>query len=163
MGTDYARRAGFETVGRGGVTLSERWAGGMRTLHGMHVHGFPNLFIVGFVQAANLVSNITSNLTDAGTTIAAVVAHAREVGADQVEVSADAEEAWVKSLENSATLLASPDCTPGYYNNEGRPMGLRERLNSAGYPQGPVAFFAYIDQWRRSGEFAGLEFRSASR
>jgi len=163
VGTDYARRAGFETVGRGGVTLSERWADGMRTLHGMHVHGFPNLFIVGFAQAANLVSNITSNLTDAGTTIAAVVAHAREVGADQVEVSADAEQAWVKSLENGASLLASPDCTPGYYNNEGKPMGPRERLNSAGYPQGPVAFFAYIDQWRRSGEFAGLEFRSGSR
>ena len=32
----------------------------MRTLHGMHVRDFPNLFIVGFVQAANLVSNVTS-------------------------------------------------------------------------------------------------------
>jgi cyclohexanone monooxygenase len=69
----------------------------------------------------------------------------------------------VKTLETGASLLASPDCTPGYYNNEGRPMGPRERLNGAGYPQGPVAFFAYIDHWRRSGEFAGLEFRTASR
>jgi hypothetical protein len=28
-----------------------------------------------------------------------------------------------------------------------------------GYPEGPIAYFHYIDQWRRSGEFAGLEFR----
>ena len=25
----------------------EKWAGGMRTLHGIHVHGFPNLFALG--------------------------------------------------------------------------------------------------------------------
>jgi hypothetical protein len=58
-------------------------------------------------------------------------------------------------------VLGSTECTPGYYNNEGRPMGRRERLNSSGYPEGPVAYFAYIDAWRRSGEFAGLEFRTA--
>jgi hypothetical protein len=68
----------------------------------------------------------------------------------------------VKLLEGSATMLASPDCTPGYYNNEGRPMGAREKLNSAGYPMGPVAFFTYIDEWRRSGKFEGLEFKTAA-
>ena len=30
------------STGRGGVKLSEHWADGMRTLHGIHVHGFPN-------------------------------------------------------------------------------------------------------------------------
>ena len=67
VGTDYARRAGFETAGRGGLTLSEHWADGMQTLHGIHVHGFPNLFIVGPNQGANLISNITHNLVEAGT------------------------------------------------------------------------------------------------
>jgi hypothetical protein len=28
-----------------------------------------------------------------------------------------------------------------------------------GYPEGPVAYFQYIDAWRTSGEFEGLEFR----
>ena len=46
VGTPYARRAGFEMTGRDGVTLSEHWADGMRTLHGIHVHGFPNLLFV---------------------------------------------------------------------------------------------------------------------
>ena len=73
VGTSYARRAGFDTVGRSGVTLDERWADGMETMHGMHVHGFPNLFVVGFSQAANLISNVTHNLTEAGSTIAAIV------------------------------------------------------------------------------------------
>ena len=28
-----------------------------------------------------------------------------------------------------------------------------------GYPHGPSAYFAYIDKWRASGTFDGLEFR----
>ena len=87
VGTDYARRSGFQAAGRGGLLLSEHWAEGMRSMHGLHVHGFPNLFIVGPNQNASLISNITHNLTEAGTTIATVVAHALEVGADEVEVS----------------------------------------------------------------------------
>jgi cation diffusion facilitator CzcD-associated flavoprotein CzcO len=164
VGTDLARRAGYETVGRDGNTLSEHWADGMQSLHGIHVHGFPNLFIVGLSQGANLISNITHNLTEAGTTIADVVTHALEVGADEVEVSEEAEQAWVDLLDGSATsFLGNADCTPGYYNNEGRPVGRRERLNASGYPAGPVAYFEYIDRWRRSGDFEGLEFRRRSR
>ena len=159
FGTDYARRSGFETVGRGGRALSAHWADGMRSLHGMHVHGFPNLFIVGLGQNGNLISNITHNLTDAGTTIATVVAHALSVGATEVEATEAAENAWVDLIESSPQgFLGNPDCTPGYYNNEGGPIGRRERLNVSGYPAGPVAYFHYIDEWRRSGRFEGLEF-----
>jgi cation diffusion facilitator CzcD-associated flavoprotein CzcO len=164
FGTDYARRAGFDPAGRGGVKLSERWAEGMRTLHGIHVHGFPNLFVMGFTQAANLISNITSNLVDAGATIASVIAHARATGAEEVEVTEEAESEWLRLLESGGgPMLANADCTPGYYNNEGAPIGRRERLNFIGYPLGPVAYFSYIDAWRKSGKFEGLAFRKAQR
>jgi len=39
-------------------------------------------------------------------------------------------------------------------------MGRRERLNSSGCPDGPVAFFNYIDQWRSDGRFEGLDLSS---
>jgi hypothetical protein len=39
-------------------------------------------------------------------------------------------------------------------------MGRKERLSVAGYPAGPVAFFDFIESWRTSGDFEGLEFRS---
>jgi len=162
VGTDYTRRSGFDVVGRGGRRLSEHWAEGMRTMHGIHVHGFPNMFIVGPSQAANLISNITHNLTEAATTIALVVARAAEVGADNVEVSGAAESAWVSKLAESGQIpLSDPDCTPGYYNNEGRPVGRRELLNAGRYPEGPVAYFEYISAWRNSGSFEGLEYRTA--
>jgi cation diffusion facilitator CzcD-associated flavoprotein CzcO len=160
VGTEYARRSAFEVVGRGGVTLSERWDGGMQTMHGIHVHGFPNLFVVGLTQAANLISNVTHNLTEAGTTIAAVIARTLAAGDDEVEVGADAERAWMELLVGtSESFLADPECTPGYYNNEGRALGAREEFNLSRYPLGPVAYFEYIDAWRNSGDFEDLEFR----
>ena len=46
VGTEYRRRAGFDLTGRDGVKLSEAWGEGMRSLHGIHVHDFPNAFFV---------------------------------------------------------------------------------------------------------------------
>ena len=159
VGTTYARRAGFDTIGRGGVTLSEYWEDGMRSKHGLHVHGFPNLFVVAPNQGANLISNVTHNFGEAGATIAAVVRHALEVGADEVEVTKEAEDEWVQLLEGSQrAFMGNADCTPGYYNNEGRPVGRREKLNGSGFPEGPGAYFGYIAEWRSNGRFEGLEF-----
>ncbi|MBG0832615.1 NAD(P)/FAD-dependent oxidoreductase [Planomonospora sp. ID67723] len=159
VGTDHTRRAGYDMTGRDGVRLSERWAEGMRTLHGIHVHGFPNAFFVQPAQGANLISNIPHNLTEAGRAIALIVEHALAGGFDEVEVTREAEDAWIELLlSGPGTLLGSPDCTPGYYNNEGRDPGLRGRLN-VGYPRGAMAYFAYLDRWSASGAFEGLEFR----
>jgi cation diffusion facilitator CzcD-associated flavoprotein CzcO len=159
VGTEHKRRAGFDMTGRDGLTLSQDWANGMRTKHGIHVHGFPNAFLVQPTQGANLISNVPHNLTEAGKTIAVIVKHALDGGFREVEVSKEAEDAWVELLLTGAgRMIGSPDCTPGYYNNEGREPGPAARLN-VGYPAGAMAYFKYIDDWRRSGAFDGLEFR----
>jgi cation diffusion facilitator CzcD-associated flavoprotein CzcO len=161
VGTEHSRRAGFETYGRGGVSLTERWADGMRSLHGIHVREFPNLFIVGPTQGANLISNITHNLVEAATTIARTVAHGRSLGAKEIEVSAIAEHEWVALIDSHpGTIFGDTECTPGYYNGEGREATIRDRRNSSGHPLGAVAYFEYIDGWRTSGDFVGLEFRT---
>ncbi len=162
VGTPHHRRAGFDLVGRDGVRLSDRWAGGMRTLHGMHVHGFPNAFQVQASQGAALISNYPHNLTEGGRTIGCIVRHALEHGFGTVEVTQEAEDAWVETLLSGdprmGGVLGSPDCTPGYYNNEGQPPdGDLARL-WAGYPAGPVAFFQLLERWRTDGRFEGLTF-----
>ena len=153
--TEYARRCGYEVTGRDGETLSAHWAQGMRTLHGMHVHGFPNMFIVQPTQGANLLSNIPHNLVESARTIAILVRHALDVGAEVVEVEPGAEQDWVDLLRGGPPLaVSSADCTPGYYNNEGR----EEDQLRVGYPAGATAYFAYLDDWRTDGKFAGLAF-----
>lgn len=157
VGTELADRCGFETVGRDGLTLSDYWAEGMRTLHGMFVRNFPNAFRVQPTQGANFIANVPHNIVESGLTIAMVIRHALEGEHAVVEVSQAAEDAWVDLLSHSSPMLSSPDCTPGYYNNEGQPIPDSAARN-VGYPLGAIPFFDHQRQWRDSGEFDGLEF-----
>jgi cyclohexanone monooxygenase len=164
VGTPHERRAGFDMVGRGGQKLSEKWANGMRTMHGMHVHGFPNAFQVQAAQGAALISNYPHNLTEAGRTIGCVVRHAVEHGHAVVEVTQEAEDAWIEVLQSGAGggmsgAFGSFECTPGYYNNEGMPSEGPLGQLWLGYPGGPVAFFQLFERWRTDGRFEGLAFR----
>ncbi len=159
VGTEFTGRAGFDLTGRHGLRLSEAWAEGMRSMHGTHVHGFPNLFFVQPTQGANLISNVPHNLTEGGKTVAMIIAEAQRRGAREVEVSKAAQEAWVELLlTGPGRMIGSQDCTPGYYNNEGQDPGPAARY-AIGYPQGATAYFRYLEGWRNSGQFEGLEFR----
>jgi len=160
VGTDYTRRAGYDMFGRDGRKLSDAWASGMRTKHGMHVHGFPNAFVVQISQGANLISNVPHNFFEAGKTVAAIVRHTLDGGYDEVEVTKEAEQAWMDLLLGGPTIgvIGAADCTPGYYNNEGQ-VGAVNREWFLGYPGGAQAYFHYIQQWRDKGDFDGLEFR----
>ena len=75
-------------------------------------------------------------------------------------MTAKAEQAWLDLLGTGlgVGILGSADCTPGYYNNEGQP-DTEGWANLVGYPAGPTEYFRYLDRWRNSGEFEGLEFR----
>jgi cation diffusion facilitator CzcD-associated flavoprotein CzcO len=158
VGTPYTARAGFDLVGRDGLRLSQAWADGMRSLHGVHVHGFPNAFFVQPTQGANLISNVPHNLTESGRTVATIVRHALDQGHRRVEVTQAAQDDWVALLlTGPGRMIGGPDCTPGYYNNEGQAATPAARLN-VGYPAGPSAYFQYLAGWRASGRFDGLAF-----
>ncbi|HEX3567255.1 MAG TPA: NAD(P)/FAD-dependent oxidoreductase [Acidimicrobiales bacterium] len=163
VGTSFNHRAGYDVTGRGSLKLSDYWADGMKSRHGIHVHGFPNLFIVQLTHAANLISNVPHNFTEAGRAIAAAVSHARKGGYDEVEVTRAGEDEWMELLHGGsglamAGIIGSSECTPGYYNNEGQPGGLGRELLLA-YPAGAVAYFEYLKRWCSTGDFEGLEFR----
>ena len=49
------------------------------------------------------------------------------------------------------------ECTPGYYNNEGKPSPQAAR--NGPYGAGSPAFFEMLSKWRAEGGLAGLELR----
>jgi cation diffusion facilitator CzcD-associated flavoprotein CzcO len=159
VGTSYSRRSGFDIAGRNGIALSEYWGNGMRSMHGIHVREFPNLFVIGFTQGANQIANVPQNYVENGLAIADIIAHAEANDMRQVEPTQTAQDDWLTFItSNKRGLRANPDCTPGYYNNEGKPMSQSDTFNGSGHPGGPVAFFEFLDAWRQTGEFAGLTF-----
>jgi cation diffusion facilitator CzcD-associated flavoprotein CzcO len=133
--------------GRDGVPLLQAWRQGPKTLHGFYSHGFPNLFHLGPLQNASAV-NFVHILQEQAGHIGAVVAEARVRGARYVEPSAEAQEAWVATLRAHArdTTAFLAECTPGYYNNEGKP---RPAGNS--FAPGPIVFHDLLRRWREDG------------
>ncbi len=156
VGTSYTRRAGYEVYGRGGLTLTGKWADGVSTLHGMHARGFPNCFIMSNSQSG-FTANYPHMLNEQSKHLAYIIAEATARQAATVEATREAEDAWVQTIVSSAILRQKfqEDCTPGYYNNEGKPSALAAR--NGPYGGGPIAFVKILEEWRESGQMAGLE------
>jgi cyclohexanone monooxygenase len=157
VGTEYTRRCGYDIIGSGGVALSNYWRDGMRSVHGMHVHGFPNLFVLGHTQAGFTV-NYPHLLDEASRHVSHVVRYAIDSDAE-VEATAEGEDDWLRELAESARDFRAfqEQCTPGYYNNEGQPAA--GGFLGSSYGNGPMAFFQLLADWRDAGSFAGLEVR----
>jgi cation diffusion facilitator CzcD-associated flavoprotein CzcO len=156
VGTDYARRAGFELVGRDGLTLTDSWRDGVHTLHGVHVRGFPNAFVLSIAQSGFTV-NFPYLLDVQATHVAWVIARALERGVASVEATAADEAAWVDTVmqRSTASVDRARACTPGYYNREGQ-YDDRTRQGSFFYG-GPTEYARTLSDWRNAGTFAGLE------
>ncbi len=159
VGTSYTRRAGYDIVGRGGQTLSEHWADGIRTLHGLTSHGFPNCFFLGFTQTAITIS-VPQALNEQATHVAYMVSEARGRGLQALEPTAEAEDAYVQEVRGLARMGQRfyTECTPGYYNSEGA-TGNRSGFFSDMYGAGPIRFFQILEAWRSDGRMDGLALR----
>ena len=130
--------------GRTGLEINETYADGLRTLFGIHTHGYPNLFIMGGYQAS-FQFNLTFMLQTQGDHIAACIAHARDNGHALIDVSPEAEEWWVQEvIKHRGKTSRNTDCTPGYYNFEGE----FNRRQDGNYNGGFAQYFAHLTEVR---------------
>ncbi|MFP6655291.1 MAG: NAD(P)/FAD-dependent oxidoreductase, partial [Myxococcota bacterium] len=155
VGTDYSRRAGFELYGRGGESLTDKWADGVLTLHGMHVRGFPNCFIMSNPQAG-FTASYPHLLSEQATHLAFIIQKGIEQGRSVFEATEEGEAQWVAQCISKARDAGDffENCTPGYYNNEGQQS--ERSVQNGFYGGGSIEFFKILEDWRNQGEFDGL-------
>ncbi len=158
VGTAYTRRAGFEIFGRGGISLSEHWNHGLKTLHGFYSHNFPNCFHLGITQGT-ITPNFPHMLDEQAVHVAELIQRTKARQAHCLEPTAEAEAEWVSTIRNKALPNREflEACTPGYYNNEGRP-GDGNGLADEQFGGGSIAFFDLVRKWRAQGDMTGLQF-----
>ena len=158
VGTDYSRRAGLQLYGRGGESLSEKWSSGVRTMHGMHVRGFPNCFIMSNPQAG-FTANYPHLLNEQAKHLAYIIQNGIENKVESVEATQEGEAAWVEQCISKGQMAGEflKSCTPGYYNNEGK-TGERS-MQDGFYGGGSIEFFSILEAWRKDGGMPGLEVR----
>ena len=159
VGTEYARRTGFEIVGRDGLTLTEKWCDGIRTLHGLTVNGFPNCFILSIAQSGFTV-NFPYLLDVQARHTAEVITWGLKHDAVEMEASAQAESAWVDTVvaRTGASAQRAKSCTPGYYNREGQ-ANAKTRQGSFFYGT-PTEYADILETSRTPGVPEGFEIRS---
>ncbi len=158
VGTAYTRRAGFDIVGRDGLTLGQKWDEQVASFHGLMSRGFPNCFFMGggavgglaelhrALQRAELSTSPTWSRAWRRRTPApsSRPRRPRPTGCARSSTSAAGREAFYES------------CTPGYYNNEGKP-GEGPGWFGGNYGGSAPEFFRLLRDWRDAGALEGLE------
>ncbi|MPY93469.1 MAG: NAD(P)-binding protein [Acidimicrobiia bacterium] len=121
-------------VGQGGLDLDDKYSDGIRTVLGIHTHGYPNMFVMGGYQAS-FNFNLTDVLQAQGDHIAACIDYARANGYETIDATPDAEEWWVQEvIAHRGKTSRNQDCTPGYYNFEGESNRRQDGNYNAGFP-----------------------------
>lgn len=156
-GFDVSHAAGFPVpiIGRHGETLEARWKDGAVTMHGFHVHGFPNFFIMSTLQSG-LDANFPNMLEEQSRHIAYILSEAKKRGITRIEVTEQAESDWVKVHEEHSHIPIGiwKDCTPSYFNNEGH--ASRQLARNGPFGLGPIMFSNILEEWREQGKLEGL-------
>jgi cation diffusion facilitator CzcD-associated flavoprotein CzcO len=164
--TPFPRRATHPIIGRGGVTIAEKFADGPITLFGLMTSGFPNMFLM---PAPGLQSVVTVNYTHLAVVgaehIAATIAMLDERGIRVADVLPEAEQEWtaeiVSTFQDTSAFMAA--CTPSRLNFEGDVSRANPRTGT--YGGGFGDFFAYqklLRDWRARGDFAGLQLEEGA-
>ncbi len=141
-------------VGRDGLDLEDKYADGIRTLLGIHTHGFPNLFIMGGYQAS-FQFNLTDMLQTQGDHIAECIAYVRDHAHRSMDPTDDMEEWWVQEvIKHRGKTSRNRDCTPGYYNFEGEDNRRQDGNYNGGFRQYFLHQQAVRERMAESFEFA---------
>jgi cyclohexanone monooxygenase len=158
IGTTWSHRAGYDAVGRNGITTSAKFAEGMRTYHGLFSAGFPNVFFLGLTQGGT-TTNVPHMLQEQADHVTYIIGRALSEGLTRIEATEEAEDHWQDeiALVNQARRAFQESCTPGYFNAEGRATSDTRSGITSGTYRPSTTFFRMWKQWREDGDFIGLD------
>ena len=159
--TDLHQRLGFDPKGVDGTALSERWAKGAHTLHGVLASGFPNLLLISLVQGG-FGTNFSHLLSQSAKHVAHIVEACIDQGIVVIEPEEDAEEEWLSLLLRVGVGNARyfQRCTPSFYNSEQQAIDGRAARNLT-YTGSLLDYIGYLERWRDAPDFAGVRIERA--
>jgi len=135
--------------GRDGQSLAERWAAGPRTYLGLCVAGFPNLFMITGPGSPSVLSNMVVSIEQHVDWVSDCLAYLQARGLDRIEASAEAEEMWVRHVNELAGATLYPQAPTSWYvgaNIPGKPRVFMPYVGGCGryrWESGEVAERGY--------------------
>ncbi len=109
--------------GREGLSLKEKWEAGPKTYLGLMSAGFPNLFMITGPGSPSVLSNMMVSIEQHVDWVTDCIDHIRSSGNTTVEPETEAEEAWVKHVNDVAHMTLYPKASSWYMgaNIPGKP------------------------------------------
>ena len=109
--------------GKGGVSLEQEWADGPHTYLGIAAAGFPNLFIITGPGSPSVLSNMPVSIEQHVEWIADCIRYLQRHGLDTIEANREAQEAWVRQVNEIAAATLFPQADSWYMgaNIPGKP------------------------------------------
>lgn len=159
-GTSYKSKLGIDIYGRDGVSMTDAWADGPATLHGMLARGFPNLMIFDQLQGG-IAINFAHLMTELANHASWLIAHCLKEGIAEFEPGTDAQEAWFQTLlgKLGAQAMFAAQCTPGYFNGEGNMNVTPATMRMIPYFGPLMDFVQILRNWRADGTLAGIDVK----
>ena len=120
--------------GRGGQLLRDKWAEGPRTYLGLTSAGFPNLFMITGPQSPSVLSNMPVSIEQHVEFIGRIIGDMRARGAETIEPTRQAEDAWVAHNQELAEATLFPTADTWYMgaNIPGKPRVFLPHLGFVG-------------------------------
>lgn len=121
--------------GRGGRTLKVEWGKEIRTMMGLQVYGYPNLFTTGAPLAPSAaLCNMTTCLQQQVDWITDCIDHMQRRKMSFIEPTKDGQDAWVTHHDELAnqTLVVKTDSWYMGSNVEGKPRRLLSYIGGVG-------------------------------
>ncbi|MGV7122504.1 flavin-containing monooxygenase [Sphingopyxis sp. 550A] len=120
----------IDIVGKGGLTLKEKWDDGPVTFLGLQSHGFPNFFMIVGPHSGATFCNVPRCAEQNVEFIAGLIGHMEGKGLTRCEATAAAEEDWTNQVLDQADQLLAGKTNSWFtginHNIEGR--GKRKML-----------------------------------
>ena len=123
---------------KGGARLAEAWEHGPKTYLGVMVNGFPNLAIITGPGSPGVKSNMISAIEQHVDWIADLVEHMSSTGKATFQAQAEAQEQWVKHVNEVADQTLYPKANSWYVG-----------ANIPGKPRVFMPYVAGLDKYRK--------------
>lgn len=159
---DFSRSPlALKIIGRDGVVLTDKWKNGAVTYHGWSISDFPNFMLITPLQGGGN-PNYTHNSGEMALHLIYLLDECKRRKIKSVEPTTEAEQGWVREVVETQGARSDflKDCTPGYYNDEGKVDEVTMRNQP--YGKGPHAYLAVINEWREENKLQGMALRYES-
>ena len=127
----------FDIQGEGGIKLKDAWAEGPKTMMGLMVAGFPNLFTITGPGSPSVLSNMFCSIEQHVEWVSRLLGHMQQQQATKIEAKPEAQENWVAHVNEVANSTLFPRGNTWYMgaNVPGKPRVFMPYLGVGPYRQ----------------------------